>query len=437
MNSAKTLPSIDDPTQANPELVPYYGNRPLMWRNMFLILLLNLGWQLVFTVINPLMAVHLKKMGVSATGLGWIGAINMWAYSYLVMYSAWKSDHTVSRWGRRLPFLFICSPIIIVSTLVFPFIGVLWALIVVYLVQLFFTDIKQSVIPLLQIDCMPRRMLARCNVPFGIIGGLISFASFRYGTQLADTSEVLPYVIGAIILVGTTVTGGLLIKEPPVRYPTDEIFKPWSAMRVAWKDKRKIIIMVAYGFIYMLWLMGCNWSWLYGIEVIGLTRTQVGSLMAWTGLLIIPSAYAIAWLVDRFSPYHLLPLLFLSGAAMFGSLWWYPTYYGFVFYCCVSAAIYVPLHMMVELMVYRDAPAEDMGAVTSTNSCLKGISWGICVQLSGWLIDLRGKDYRSAFALGFVMTCFGLVLAYIYGWTMRRGRNRVPAASVAEPAVSA
>ncbi|MEI8194713.1 MAG: MFS transporter [Phycisphaerae bacterium] len=415
--------SVELPTPPNSEeMVAYYANRPLMWRNMFLILVLNLGWQLAFTVINPLMQVRLKKLGMSATALGWMGLINSWTYSYLVMYFAWKSDHMVSRWGRRLPFLFISSPIIIVCTLVFPFFSVLSVLVAVTLIQMFFTDIKAATIPLLQYDCMPRKLFARCAVPFGIIGGLISFASFKYGTILADKSEVLPYIIGASVLVVTTAVGGLFIKEPPVRYPTTETFKPWSAMQVAWKDKRLIILMVSYSLVYSFGVMVWSWNWLYGIEVLKLSRTEVGSLMAWTGLLIIPMSYPLGWLIDRFSIYYLLPLLVVCAAAMLASLIWFPSYNGFIFFCCVSNCALMPMFGMMDFMICRMAPAEDMGSITSTNASLKGIFWGLMGPASGWLIDLSGKNYLAAFIFGFVLTCVGVALAYIYGWTMRRSK---------------
>lgn len=438
MASANTVSCIgEDPTQSNPALRAYYGNRGLMWRNIFLILLLNLGWQLAFTVINPLMTLRLNKLGMSEKSISLMGLVNSWTYAYLVMYFAWKSDHTVSRWGRRLPYLFISSPIIIVCTLVFPFMTALWILVAISLVQMFFTDIKAATIPLLQFDCMPRHLLARCAVPFGIVGGLVGWVSNKYGTVMADTSETRPYIVGALILVCTTLVGGLLIKEPPVRYPTDESFKPWSTMKVAWKDKRRIILMVVYGLIYSFLVTILNWNWLYGVNVLHLTRTQVGGVMAWACLLAIPLAYPYGWLIDHVIPYKLLPLILLAAATLLGSLLWFPTFGGFVFFCCMSLAVLQPLMATVDMMIVRNSPAEDMGSVTSTNSCLRGIYWGVLGYGSGWLINLTAQpNYLRAFTLGFVMTCLGVALVYVYGWTMRHDKSHTTATSAAEMAAA-
>ncbi len=80
----------------SPEMARFYGDRPLMWRNLGLIVFLSVGWSLSFTVLGPLMQLRLNKMGVSLETLGLMSGINGWLYSYAVMYFAWKSDHTVS-----------------------------------------------------------------------------------------------------------------------------------------------------------------------------------------------------------------------------------------------------------------------------------------------------------------------------------------------------
>lgn len=77
------------------------------------------------------------------------------------MYFSWKSDHTVSRWGRRVPYLWISTPGIIVTVALFPFMTCKWVLLVLVLIQLFFMDWKNSTISLLQIDLVPRNVLAR------------------------------------------------------------------------------------------------------------------------------------------------------------------------------------------------------------------------------------------------------------------------------------
>ena len=72
--------------QLSPELKAYYANRPLMWRNLTLIALLNMGWGIVYTVLGPMMMFRLLDVGVGENIQATIGSANGWAVSFLVMW---------------------------------------------------------------------------------------------------------------------------------------------------------------------------------------------------------------------------------------------------------------------------------------------------------------------------------------------------------------
>jgi hypothetical protein len=174
------------------DLDAYYADRKLLRRNISLILLLNLGWSACFVVVNPLILLALNKAGVGDAEIGLLWSINSWAYSYLVMYFAWKSDHTVTRFGRRIPYLFLSAPFIIVPIVLFPFFHVKWVLIALAMTEMLFMDIKAATIPLLNYDCVPRHMFARVNALCAIVMGAVNFLSLRFGMHLADVFESAP-----------------------------------------------------------------------------------------------------------------------------------------------------------------------------------------------------------------------------------------------------
>ena len=265
----------------SPEMVAYYNNRPLMWRNLWLIMLVSLGWGTVFTVVNPLVQLRMNNMGFGEGALGTLGAVNSWAYSYLVMYFAWKSDHSVSRFGRRVPYLFLSAPAIIIALFVFPFLHAMWLMAAIWLLQAFFMDIKAATIPLLNIDCMPRRMLARAGLPTTIAMGILSFFALRYGMNLAQWSEYAPYFIGGGVLLMTTLFGGFLIREPPVRNPTSETFKPWSAMKVAWQDPRRIVLMISVSLFQAYLITYGSLVGRFAKNTLGMDRAENGAGDYW------------------------------------------------------------------------------------------------------------------------------------------------------------
>ena len=89
--------------QLSPELEAYYKDGRLLRRNMFFIIIGNLGLNLGLGISTTLSILHMKASGISEIAIATMAAINLWLVAFLVMYFSWRSDHTVSRWGRRTP----------------------------------------------------------------------------------------------------------------------------------------------------------------------------------------------------------------------------------------------------------------------------------------------------------------------------------------------
>ncbi|MEY2906904.1 MAG: hypothetical protein RLZZ408_1375, partial [Verrucomicrobiota bacterium] len=93
------------PAQA-PELVAYYADRKLMVRNVALIGLCNISWHVAGMITGPLIALRMLELGIRENFQATINSVNGFALSFLVMLFSWMSDHTVSKLGRRKPYLF-------------------------------------------------------------------------------------------------------------------------------------------------------------------------------------------------------------------------------------------------------------------------------------------------------------------------------------------
>lgn len=406
----------------SPEMSTYYNDRPLMWRNLWLITLLSLGWGVVFTVVSPLIQLQMNKIGFGERALGMLGAVNSWVYSYFVMYFAWKSDHTVSHFGRRVPYLFMSAPVIVISVIVFPFLHWMWLAAVVFLLQAFFMDIKAATIPLLNIDCMPRRMLARAGLPTTITMGILSFFALSYGMKLAEWNEYAPYFLGGAVLIVTTLVGGFLICEPPVRNPTTEMFKPWSAMKVAWEDPRRIVLMISVSLFQAYLTTYWSWVWLFAKNTLGLSRVDTGQAMAWGALVSLIVAGPIAWLVDHISPYKLLSVFCgLLGIHLLLVFQIHDTS-SLMFVACLSSFL-VPLYGAADIMVYRTVDPKVVGSMTSTNSCLRGIFNGGLAFGMGVLIEHTGHNYYIAFVAAYGLQLLGLVALFSYRYLLQRDRT--------------
>jgi hypothetical protein len=123
-------------------LTRYYSDRKLMWRNVLWITFGHFGSSLSQTILEPLMNLRLKSIGVSQSSVGLIVSLNLWAVSFLVMYVSWKSDHCTSRLGRRTPFTLLSLPFILLALVLFPLFTQKWLLMGLMLIYFFFNDVK-------------------------------------------------------------------------------------------------------------------------------------------------------------------------------------------------------------------------------------------------------------------------------------------------------
>ena len=395
-----------------------------MWRNIIWFMVLNIGWGICFTVVNPLMTLRMNSpaVGMDEGMIGMISAINGYAVSFLVMYFAWKSDHTISRWGRRIPFLWISTPFILVSVVVFPFIDNKWILLGVMIVQLFFMDMKLSTISLLPIDLVPRNILARTNVVPGIVMGVMSFFVLRYGMKLSDVNETLPFLIGAAVMLVTSIVSGLNIKEPPIQTPATEPFRPWSALKVGWRDRRMIILMLAVPMLGALPAMYNAWIWLFAKNELNLTRTEMGASLSWASILGLVLTFPCAWLVDRISPYKLAGIFVVLNGALLTSLLWVSSQSGLI----VVAFMFVLATAFggaASMMVFRMAHPKDVGSVSSSLALINNAFNATLALLSGQLIERLGQNYHAAFILGFCFCVLGLIVLLYYRHLMTSGRQ--------------
>lgn len=407
------LSSTTPAAAASPtELEAYFADRRTLWRNVVMLMTCNASWQLVGTVVGPLMVLHMSDCGISNGTLGLISAINLWAVSILVMYFSWLSDHTVSRLGRRLPYFLISAVFLIATQALFPWFTTVPTLITLYAVMILFNDLKGSTYVLLPIDCFPRASLARFNSIFGIVGGLIGFTALQWGFGFGPGQEWIPYLGGAAIMALTSLLA-LLIREPPVRNPTTEAWKPWSALVVGWKDRRTIVLMLGVGLIHSFNTMYVSWVWLFAKQELHLERSVIGKALSWSPLLMVALAWPLGYVIDRFGGLRVVIIYYVLQVATFilamrihdrDSL----------LITAIAMTVTGPFYAGADMMVFKSAAAEHVGSITSSNSFTRNLMQGCLAFGAGYLIESTGNNFHTAFILGMVMSTVGLALFLIH-----------------------
>ena len=395
-----------------PELRAYYANRPLLWRNLFFIGFSNIGWSIAMGAIGPLMALRLLEKGWTEAYSGTVGSINLWLLSFLVMYFSWKSDHTVTKIGRRKPFLFIAAVPIIISTALFPLFESLVPLVGLMLLQMMFSNLKNSTFPLLNIDCVARDMLARAQSILMVAGGIIMFFTMRITPHLIEFGEWVPYAFGTVVLIISTVSAWF-IKEPEIHNPQTETFKPWSALKIGLRDRRIIWLMLGVAMIASFETIFSNWTWIYAKAKLGLDRKDIFEALSWAQLINILIAFPTGWLIDKVGGFKVVLLYFFMMLLNLVLL--------LMVHDATSLALYVafmtisnPLNNAAEIMVYKTSDPKEVGSITSSLSFIRNFYNGCLLFFAGWFIQLSGRNYHMLFIIGAVLMGVGLLMFFIY-----------------------
>ena len=421
--AAGTHAVLEAATDRSAELEAFYADRKLMWRNVVRIGICNVGWGVTDTLVVPLVVMRLLELGVRENVQATITSVNSWALSFLVMYFSWKSDHTVTRIGRRKPFLFLAAPFIIGAMLLFPvFNEARWVLLLVGLVivKMIFMDIKASTFPLLSIDCVRRDVLARANSVLTVAGGVAGFVIMQLAGRIIAVAEWFPFVLGAIIMTLTTLNA-FWIKEPPIRNPATESFKIWSTFKVAALDKRVFWLMGGVALINSYLVMNNQWLWFWSKETLHLDRGDIFQALSWAGLVNLVLAYPVGWVIDRWGGFRVVLLLWAGQVVCF---LWAMNVADKTGLIILSLAVTMvgPLYSGADIMVYKSALPKDIGSITSTNSCIRNAYRAMLGLVAGWSIYFLGHNYRVGFVIGIVMSTLALVFFIIYRRAMQPQR---------------
>jgi MFS family permease len=422
-------------------LAAYYQDRGLMWRNILFIGIANLGWGLALGVIGPLIIMKLVDLGVGQGIQNTIGTVNSGLLSILVMLFSWMSDHTISRLGRRKPYFFISAPFLIVTILLFPFMAVpslVWLVVAMQIVFKLFMDLKQSTFSLISIDCMPRNVLARMLSIFGIIGGITGFLVNYNAGWLISCGESVPYIVAGCVMVVTTLCA-LLVKEPPVYHPPTERFKLWSTFKISASDKRIFILMLGVALIgtygYSTILLNTFWAY----SDLHLSAKDILQATSWAGLSGMLLAYPIGWIIDRFGGLKVVLAYFVLSTACFLFQLHVHTKMGLT-QLAVAATLFGPLYGAADIMVYKSCREEDIGSITSTNAFMRnmaGMCLGFLITMSVAWVGSRYQNvnkYHVGFIIGEIFSALGMLLFFVYAWSMRKAPKQRRDVSSSHPA---
>lgn len=400
----------------------------------FLLLVGDFVWALKERGVTPIFQIELRRQGASdfLVGLfvGSLPAIISMVVTPIV--SVW-SDRTRTRWGRRIPFLALPTPLIVLALIALAHVNELARLLtgslgitpstflVLFLYGLFWTifevatTVANSVFTGLVNDVVPKSVIGRF---FGLFRLVSLGAGILFNTCIIGHAEEafrpILYGIGFIYALGFSIMC-LGVREgdyPPP--PTQSLHQPQSAIRsyvsLVLKNPyyRKIYIFIAVAAVTFL---PVNAFSVFAAQSYGLSIEDYGRWMAGAFVVSIVTAYPMGFLADKFHPLKVGAGVLMVYVVTMVTAWAFVDdglTYGIAFgaHVVLSGAFFTATAALGPTLF----PRLQFSQFAAAGIIATSLATMIATPLLGYFLDSLGRPYGLTFPLGGGIALIALLL---------------------------
>ena len=185
-----------------------------------------------------------------------------------------KSDHTWTRFGRRMPYILLGVPIAAFFFGLIPLANSLLVLLTVITIFNIAMAIYRAPVVALMPDIIPSKFRSKANGVINLMGGIGAIYAFFVGSYLYEYSPPLAFWSTSLIMILALLVLFWKVKEPekPELHDTEEKIGIVDAFRevISNPDRSGILILLAI----FTWFLGYNiietWYTTYGVVVLGI-----------------------------------------------------------------------------------------------------------------------------------------------------------------------
>lgn len=400
--------------------------RPALAVLFFWLLWGDFCYMLMETVTPSIMPLKFKYLHASNTEIGLIiTTIPGIVYTVLNPVISFKSDRFRSRWGRRIPFILVTLPFLVLCLIglgfgdrigmwlrvhlgaagrsVSPQTAAILTIGVLLVAFTFFNTFVTSTFWYLFNDVVPEHLLARFMSWFRIISMLASALYNFFIFQFAGTHSTAILVGAAILyLVGF---GLMCLNVREGQYPPPPPYLggstgPIAAIKTYGKECH------AFSHYWYLWLStftsalagGTAAFALFFFLAIGLNLQQIGYVNGTISLVVGVLILLSGWLADRYHPIRVVLIgaivqLFIVTPASMIWLFWHPTPdVAFTVSMIMGIGLTAPAAALLGVwdppMLMRLFPRDQYGQFCSTNAIWRSIGAILGGAMAGVFLDI-------------------------------------------------
>jgi MFS family permease len=379
----------------------------------------DFAWSMKDRAIPPIVQLLLSKFGASNMVVGLLfGSLPPALGIILGPVIGYKSDRHRGRWGRRIPFLLIPTPIAVLAIVGLAFSPNLIFLALFWMLFEFATVIANSIYGALINDVVPQPVMGRFYGLFralSLIAGII-FNYWLFGD--ADRTYVWIFLgMGAVYGIGFTM---MCLKVKEGEYPPQP---PMDAGRNVhgFIHATKTYFQECFGNSYYWWFFGAmtvgglamgpvNLYSIFFAKSVGMGLPMYGHCLALTYCFSLFLAYPLGWLADRFHPLRLTigTLILYAMVTLWGGL--FARDPRTLAIALVGHGVVAGIWQTGTASIgQRLLPKAEFAQFGSAGGAIGSVAWMMLAPLSGLLLDHVHRDYRYTYLIGFGLTIAGLL----------------------------
>ncbi|MCG8348457.1 MAG: MFS transporter [Chloroflexales bacterium] len=431
----------------------------LNYLQTFLLGFAFLGIQALFAVYNAYVPIFLQSgrldfveinpvaggFGLNATLTGFIMTLDNLAAILILPYIGALSDVTVSRWGKRKPYIIAGAPLAVLAFAGIPFmLGLPLSLfMLVVVIFILAVDIFRTPVISLMPDITPSPLRSQANGIINLMGGLGATLAFVIGGVLYSMSPTGPFLFGSIT---TLIACAIVVFFVSVPREPDEVRTPgslWQRVREAARNQeggsigQDIRTVISDRDRSVLLLLGAIFFWFLAYSALtvfftsfatvslGVARGQEALLLAFFSLTIVLFALPAGVIGARIGRKRSILLglaiftVALSAISALSNL-------NLIRFMLILSGIGWAMIVVNSLpMIFDSAPLGRIGAYTGLYYVASQSAEVIGPVLVGGVLDLLDSNYRTMFIYAPLM----LIIAMTLMIKVQRGevRTSVPA----------
>jgi len=265
------------------------------------------GISLIWSIYNSYVPIFLREYDLPLWLVGLVMTFDNIAGVTIQPYVGFLSDRTLTRFGRRMPYLMIGAPIaavffslIPVLHLAIPIFALLMAVIIIMNIAMaIFRTPTVALMP----DITPSPLRSKANGIINFMGGLGATLAFLGGAFLYRANRGLPFYVSAAIMLAATAIVVLVIREPKEREEgPKEQPGVLATIReiITGQEKSALFILLAI----FAWFVGYNaietfWT-TYGKEFLGIPESSAAAMLTYVSAAFLVFALPAGFIATRF-----------------------------------------------------------------------------------------------------------------------------------------